>query len=106
MSWLCLGKTYYYLWSSPERTGLFLKQMFCKTYCDRLIRAGNGPMLGYQPHKGTYLPASFPSIPHSPCPVLQLTPQTPRPEERLPVAPPSGSWVLKLNILQALDYCG
>ena len=68
MSWLCLGKTYYYLWSSPERTSLFLKQMFCKTYCDRLIRAGNGPMLGYQPHKGTYLPASFPSIPHYPPP--------------------------------------
>lgn len=98
-------KAYYYLWSSPERIGLFLKQMFCKTYCDSLIRAGNGPMLGYQPHKGTYLPAGFLSMPPPPRPPRPPHPQAPSPEERLPVAPPSGSWVLKLNILQAWDYC-
>ena len=51
----------------------------------------------------TSQPASCPFHPSlTPCPPRA---QAPRPEERLPVAPPSGSWVPKLNILQAWDYC-
>lgn len=69
-------KACYYLWSSAERTGLFLKEMFCKTCCGSLIRAGNGPMLGYQPHKGAYLPAGFLSIPPLPDPLPTSRPGT------------------------------
>lgn len=63
MSWLGIGKTYYYLLNLPETTGLFLKQMFHKTQRDRLISTGDGPALGYQPHKDTDISAGFLSAP-------------------------------------------
>lgn len=38
--------------------------MFCETHRDRLIRAGDGPALSYQPCKDTDVPADSPFIPH------------------------------------------